>query len=223
MGDDDREVYVSIVALAISLIALSATVLQVLQTYFASSAAGFARCGEKVMGEWGKYTRRKFKLSDLRFEVEFETPVIFLAPPNNVKGPILDEPIWYADGSKRSCEEMRTLLPEDDKQQQERRSRKELIHTAENERASWVGLLTAVQKMEYESAEWQKRFYLDNPGYQTPLKFEERTLAVAVQKKIKSWDTSELLPATLLRPINHISPVSLLYPQCLGVRKFANT
>ena len=87
-NDDDREVYVSIVALIISLIALSATVLQVLQTYFASSAAGYARCGIHTMGEWGKFTKRKFKLSDLRFEVEFEVPVIFLAPPNNHNKPI---------------------------------------------------------------------------------------------------------------------------------------
>lgn len=202
--NDDREVYVSIVALLISLIALSAAILQLLQTYFASSAAGFARCGIKTMGEWGKYTRRKFKLSDLRFEVEFETPVIFLAPPNNDRGPIPNEPIWYVDGSEKSYEETRTLLPMDDKQQQESRSRKELIRTADNERASWVELLAAIQKMESDSLFWQSNFYYNNPGRQVPHQFGDRTLAVAVQKKIKSWDTSEL-------PVTHF----LLLPSCL--------
>ena len=198
--DDDREVYVSIVALIISLIALSATVLQVLQTYFASSAAGYARCGVKTMGEWGKFTKRKFKLSDLRFEVQFEVPVIFLAPPNNNNKPIANEPIWYADGTPQSYEETRTLLPRDDKEQQESRSRKQLVHTADNERASWVELLAAVQKMESNSTDWQQRLYLKSPGKTLPPKFGERTLAVAIQKKTKSWDTSELRTYGLHNP-----------------------
>ncbi|RYP84712.1 hypothetical protein DL770_005164 [Monosporascus sp. CRB-9-2] len=196
-NDDNRELFVSIVALIISLIALFGTLLQVLQTYFASSAAGFARCGVKTMGEWGKFTRRKFKPSDLRFEVEFETPVIFLAPPNNNKGPILNEPIWYMDGSERSYTETRTLLPDEDKEQKENRSRKELIHTADNERASWVELLAVIQKMESDSADWQRIFYLKDPGNRVPAKFGERTLAVAVQKKIKSWDT---MPSSMTKP-----------------------
>ena len=191
--DDDREVYVSIVALAISLIALSATVLQVLQTYIASSAAGYARCGVKVMGEWGRFTNRKFKLYDLRFEVEFETPVIFLAPPTNPRGPIANEPIWYANGSPESYKETRTLLPQDAKEQRESQSQKQLVHTADNERASWVELLAAVQKMESESDEWQRRLYFSCPGKTVPPKFDERTLAVAIQKKTKSWDTSKSL------------------------------
>ncbi|RYO76710.1 hypothetical protein DL766_004158 [Monosporascus sp. MC13-8B] len=190
-NDDDRELFVSIVALVISLIALFGTLLQVLQTYFASSAAGFARCGVKTMGEWGKFTRRKFKPSDLRFEVEFETPVIFLAPPNNVKGPVPNEPIWYMDGSEDSYKETRTLLPNVDKEQREKRSQKELIHTADNERASWVELLAVIQKMESDSEYWQRMFYYKDPGNRVPPKFGERTLAVAVQKKIKSWDTSK--------------------------------
>ncbi|RYP58074.1 hypothetical protein DL769_009127 [Monosporascus sp. CRB-8-3] len=196
-NDDDRELFVSIVALVISLIALFGTLLQVLQTYFASSAAGFARCGVKTMGQWGKFTRRKFKPSDLRFEVEFETPVIFLAPPNNNKGPIPNEPIWYMNGSKESYMETRTLLPNEDKEQKENRSRKELIHTADNERASWVELLAVIQKMESDSAEWQRIFYHKDPGNRVPATFGERTLAVAVQKKIKSWDT---MPSSVTKP-----------------------
>ncbi|RYP66940.1 hypothetical protein DL771_007514 [Monosporascus sp. 5C6A] len=170
-NDDDRELFVSIVALVISLIALFGTLLQVLQTYFASSATGFARCGVKTMGEWGKFTRRKFKPSDLRFEVEFETPVIFLAPPNNNKGPVPNERIWYMNGSKESYMETRTLLPNVDKEQKENLSRKELIHTADNERASWVELLAVIQKMESESADWQRRFYHMDPGNRVPATF----------------------------------------------------
>ncbi|RYP18983.1 hypothetical protein DL767_009731 [Monosporascus sp. MG133] len=226
-NDDDRELFVSIVALVISLIALFGTLLQVLQIYFASSAAGFARCGVKTMGEWGRYTRRKFKLSDLRFEVEFETPVIFLAPPNNNKGPVPNEPIWYMDGSERSYTDTRTLLPNEDKEQKESRSRKELIHTADNERASWVELLAVIQKMEKDSADWQKKFYHNDPGNRVPAEFGERTLAVAVQKKIKSWDTSKnpyeppIPPCTRLFPPKPCCRHAMSPPvTCVSVMQF---
>ncbi|KAF1990901.1 hypothetical protein K402DRAFT_401049 [Aulographum hederae CBS 113979] len=50
---------------------------QVMQQYFAT-ADGYRRCSASVMGEWARFTRRKFKWSELRFETIFATPVIFL-------------------------------------------------------------------------------------------------------------------------------------------------
>ncbi|KAH9884338.1 hypothetical protein F4778DRAFT_800130 [Xylariomycetidae sp. FL2044] len=192
----DTEAYVAIVALLISVVALLTGILQFLQQYLAS-ATGYAKCGKKVMGEWARYTRRVPRPWELRVEVQYEVPVIFLAPPNNVRCPVPDSPIWYADGSKTSYEETRTLLPDEDKEQEMKLSRKQRIHTVENERASWVELLAAVQKMEYDSYHWQSGCYKNNSGDPKPARFDPRTLAVAIQSKPKSWDN---MPSSVTKP-----------------------
>ena len=94
MADDsaDPEVIVALVALIISLVALAATFMQVLQQYYAS-AAGYAQCNEKVMGKWALTKTLRFSWDELRFEVEFEAPVMFVSPPDNKNGPIIDAQI----------------------------------------------------------------------------------------------------------------------------------
>ncbi|KAI0477901.1 hypothetical protein GGR56DRAFT_431539 [Xylariaceae sp. FL0804] len=205
VSSGEAQVILGVVALVISIVALLATFLQILQQWF-SSATGYAKCSVKVMGEWGRYTRRVAKPLELRYEVQFETPVIFLAAPTNQKGPVLGEKIWYVDGSPGSYEETRTLQPAAAKEQQDQRSAKQLIHTADNERASWVDLLMEIQKMEKDSNEWLRSLsdeeqhsplYEPFPGSGTPAAFQERTLAVAIQRKKKSWDT---MPSTVIKP-----------------------
>lgn len=71
---------IALAALVISIGALITTVLQVVQQYLAS-ADGFRRCAPSVMGLWAKNTTRKLSWRELRFEVVFEAPVIFIAPP----------------------------------------------------------------------------------------------------------------------------------------------
>ncbi|KXJ90498.1 hypothetical protein Micbo1qcDRAFT_120082 [Microdochium bolleyi] len=190
------EVIVGSVALLVACVALLPAVFQMLQAYFAS-ATGFARCDPKVMGAWARSTRRVFRWSELRFEVQFETPVIFLAPPNNDRGPVPNEPIWYINGTEESRKETRSSLPDEYKKEDNLLSVKERIHTADNERASWVVLLAAIQQMEHDSHAWQQRFYKAMPGRRPPREFAEQTLAVAVQKKTKSWDT---MPSTMAKP-----------------------
>ena len=67
----------SLAALIVALVALVNTVSQVLQQYVAT-ADGYRRCNASVMGEWARFTRRRFKWRELRFETVFATPVIFL-------------------------------------------------------------------------------------------------------------------------------------------------
>lgn len=52
----------ALVALIVSLVALLTTVLQVLQQYF-SSADGYRRCAESVMGKWAEGGQRKHSIS----------------------------------------------------------------------------------------------------------------------------------------------------------------
>lgn len=195
-GDSDDGNVVNWVALVISLVALLGTFAQVLQQYIAS-AAGYANCGESVMGKWHESKKRKFLATELRFKVQFETPVIFVCPPSNTKGPIKNKPICFVDGTNSSLEQTRALLAGDEEAQ--RRSLQEnRVHTADNERASWVMLLSQLQSMEKESQEWQQQHYNSNPPQSLPpVGFNSHTLAVAVQAKERSWDN---MPASLKKP-----------------------
>lgn len=199
-GNDgiDANDILGIVALIVSLIALLGTVAQVLQQYYAS-AAGYTNCDEKVMGKWHESKQRIFRYYELRFEVQFESPVIFVAPPTNKSGPVPDSSIHYIKGTQESLNETRTLLPVADKKKQEELvSRAKHVHTADNERATWVTLLSELQSMEKESQEWQTRQYHTSPPTTQPqATFDNYTLAVAIQSKKRSWDT---MPSTVKKP-----------------------
>ncbi|CEJ89688.1 hypothetical protein VHEMI05513 [[Torrubiella] hemipterigena] len=195
---------VGLVALIVSLIAFLATMMQVLQQYYAS-AAGYANCNEKVMGHWAKTKRRRFNWSELRFEVLFDAPVIFVSPPTNDRGPIPGEDIYFLDGTQKSLDETWTTDNMDLRKEYLQLSTKDRLHTADNERASWFILLYAIQRMESKSREWQQKQY-GPPGvlceqYGLPklppsLK-EHHTLTAALQRKRKSWDT---MPPNIVKP-----------------------
>jgi hypothetical protein len=196
--EDKQQTVLAVIALVISLVALVGTIAQVAQQYY-SSAAGYTNCGETVMGQWHVSKRRKFRLTELRFEVQFDTPVIFVSPPTNEKGPVKGAPIYFIDGSDKSLRETRTLLPNDDqKQRDEMVSRAKQVHTADNERATWVMMLSELQFMERESQVWQMEQYGYNPPTSLPQpQFRERSLAVALQSKKRSWDT---MPSNVKKP-----------------------
>ncbi|KAK4097708.1 hypothetical protein N658DRAFT_518433 [Parathielavia hyrcaniae] len=195
-GDGDDENIINWVALVVSLVALLGTVAQVLQQYIAS-AAGYSNCGESVMGRWHESKKRKFRRTELRFEVQFETPVIFVCEPANDKGPIKGQSIYFVKGTDKSLEETRALLPKEEEAQTQALQDKR-VHTADNERASWVILLSQLQSMERESQEWQVNNLSSGPPHTLSLVgFESHTLAVALQAKKRSWDT---MPAGIKKP-----------------------
>ncbi|UPK96698.1 hypothetical protein LCI18_007633 [Fusarium solani-melongenae] len=210
-SNDDPEVIVAIVALIVSLVALVATFMQVMQQYYAS-AAGYSQCNEKVMGKWALSKSRRFSWDELRFEVEFEAPVIFVSPPDNKHGPILGADIYFLDGTQESLDNTWSELDINERNEYAQKTPRERVHTADNERASWTLLLSAVQRMEHESEEWQKSQYaemkkktgpptdqmpLNNLAENPPTLKDAHTLTVALQRKRKSWDT---MPSTIVRP-----------------------
>ncbi|KAJ9144124.1 Modin [Pleurostoma richardsiae] len=195
-GNDTVSNVVAIVALVISVIAFMATILQVLQQYYAS-AAGYSNCGEKVMGEWHRTKRRIFRWDEFRFEVQFEAPVIFVCPPNNKSGPIAGKSILFINGTEESLVETRTLLPREDAKQKANASPEDRIHTADNERATWVTLLSALQSMEKDSRDWQQREFNHQPPHKPLASWDMHTLAAALQPKLRSWDT---MPSNVKKP-----------------------
>lgn len=110
--------------------------------------------------------------------------MIFLAPPDNIKGPIPEKPIYYIDGTKKSYEETWTLEQSEEKQEALENSRR--VHTADDERASWVTILSDLQALERQSREWERK----NASTPRGIKYERKdyTCAVALQRKTRSWE-----------------------------------
>ncbi|EMR82872.1 hypothetical protein BcDW1_8565 [Botrytis cinerea BcDW1] len=182
-----------LVALIVAVIALLTTCLQVAQQYF-SSAEGYRRCAESVMGLWSGGTHRQLRIREFRVEVVFEVPVIFVAPPSNQRGPIMNRPIHYIDGTPESYKNTKVRQPDDQKKKD--RETIQRIHTADDERASWVTLLSSLQTEELKSREWDNATRLKKPTGDL-IKSPEYELAVGVQVKTRSWD---FVPASMTKP-----------------------
>ncbi|CZR60812.1 probable Modin [Phialocephala subalpina] len=185
-----------VVALIVSVVALFTTVLQVLQQYF-SSADGHRRCHKSVIGLWAKGTKRKLRFNQFRIEVVFETPVIFAAPPDNDRGPVPERKIHYIVGTSQSYKDTRVLEP--DAQKQADAVTIKQVHTADDERASWLTLISTLQESEHESREWdrQKRLRPKAPWKKGPPVEPDYQLAAALQSKTRSWD---FIPSSITKP-----------------------
>lgn len=206
----DSQDLLSLVALIISIIALIGAILQLLQQYF-SSAEGFSNCGEQVMGPWSLYRARKFRWTELRFEVQFEAPVMFVCPPDNTRGPVPGQQLLFVKGTENSEIETRTPSYEAEKKmkssQRPSKQAREYVHTADNERANWFILLQALHAMERNGMAWQQNKLKKERGFSGPkasmhlpeqvAPWEEHSVVVALQPKRKSWDT---MPSEVRKP-----------------------
>lgn len=147
------------------------------------------------------------------------------AGPMPARGQLLNEvqelprhEITYLVGTDASYRETHTWSQEKydrELRKREARDTPQGIRTADNELATWLTLLMAVQKMERESRQWQQdcgfngfnpitHNWWDGASYQ-PLPDNAsnndinnlHTLTVGIQKKKKSWDT---MPGNMKRP-----------------------
>jgi hypothetical protein len=87
------------------------------------------------MGLWAVGTVRKFRTSELHFEVIFESPVIFIAEPTNNRGPTPNLPILYVDGSSDSYKATRVRLRSVEKVINREAAAR--VHSADDDPASW--------------------------------------------------------------------------------------
>lgn len=184
---------VAIAALVISTLALLGVVLQYVQAIIAT-AKGLPSRDKEVMGLWAPYVRLKWRF--FRVEVEYEAPIIFLAPNDNKKGPV-DADIWYVTGTRDSCVETRVeeppLDPEDvppgsDTQPANSGLTRERVHTVKNELATWILVISAVQKMERDSKNWETRKWQQVFPMSRPTLPSKVTLAVNIQAMIRSFE-----------------------------------
>ncbi|KAL9577539.1 MAG: hypothetical protein Q9212_006301 [Teloschistes hypoglaucus] len=78
MGSGDaQDAQIAGAALAVALVALAIAITQLCGQLFAT-ADGYRRCQPSVMGAWARYTRLRWKWSEMRFETLFMAPEIRL-------------------------------------------------------------------------------------------------------------------------------------------------
>lgn len=185
-----------------------------------SSTSAYRRCSPQVVGLWAKGTRQVFRWRERRFEVLFEVPWIFLAPPENKRGPIYGRPIHNMDGSDESYMISRVMKP--DKDAEDKRllaigtNHANFMSTLlanklpDNERAGWLELLGAIQKEEAESRVWENRHRITPRGF--TYEHPKYSICHAIQIETKSWD---FVPAGIVKPyatttVSHIVEMAAL-------------
>ncbi|KAK4198924.1 hypothetical protein QBC40DRAFT_229118 [Triangularia verruculosa] len=88
---------VALAALIISIIALTSTIGQLLQQYFAT-ADGYRRCLPSVMGRWGTKSERRWRWREFRFETIYYVPHISLHKLTSFGGDTVSlSKIWDED------------------------------------------------------------------------------------------------------------------------------
>ncbi|ORY56336.1 uncharacterized protein BCR38DRAFT_402491 [Pseudomassariella vexata] len=187
MGDGNEvENELALAALVVAVVAFIVATIQLAQSIIAG-ARGLPNCDTRVMGKWAELTSWKFRWRQLRLEINFEAPVIFLSSNDNKLGPVKDnDVIWYIDGSLQSCDDTRVELTDDINT----RLSRERVHTVENELASWVKLLGAIQKMERYSRDWESTIWKEARMPRPDSHDGVLTLAVGVQSKKRSFDAN---------------------------------
>ena len=122
----------AVAALAIALVALVTTVLQVVQQFFAT-ADGYRRCQPSVLGPWARYTRLRWRYSEMRFETLFTTLEFRIREISHSDGVFLTG-AWEGNGLESD------LMPSDEEMQ------------TTDEEATWLQFLSAIQLKAEETA-----------------------------------------------------------------------
>ncbi|TGO66757.1 hypothetical protein BELL_0935g00030 [Botrytis elliptica] len=183
-----------IVALIFSAIALLQICVLIFQ-HLLSGAKGYNRCSESVIGLWSKSTYRRFNVKEFRFEVVFDTPIISIASLINKQDPIINKGMFYIDGTLKSYRDTQVL--ERDPEHKKQMETIQRTHTADDERSSWIILLSSLQSRELQFRALDEEVRLKNPRMNGMIKGPEYELAVGVQVKTRCWN---FVPGSVIRP-----------------------
>ncbi|KAF3011709.1 hypothetical protein E8E14_009362 [Neopestalotiopsis sp. 37M] len=214
-GPQIATIVTSVVALVVSSTALLWSTLQLIHSYL-GSAKGYSRINEEAMPGWFKFKRRVFHKAEFRFAVKYDTPVFIVCSVANDKFPMKNQTALIIDGGTglQSKNAVRTIQKQGKKAEEGMMEDvcltkhgeqvqlipkvsdiEEGLHTVHNERATWMDLLAALVKMEYQSQKWEAVMRTPH-SHQLP-SFQERTLAVAIQRKTRNWDN---MPSSITKP-----------------------
>ncbi|KAH7244375.1 uncharacterized protein BKA55DRAFT_647364 [Fusarium redolens] len=165
-------------------------------------------CGENVMGRWHQSRTKAWRPKEFRTEIQFEVPVIFVATSKTAKGPIDGAQVFLIDGTRKSLDDTWTDLEPPPTGTMTKTGR-----FIKNERATWLTLLSNLQKMENESQNWTRQQIMGlrpRPASATAILTSiagKHTLNVALQREKKSWDD---MPPSINRPYATTTMSSLI-------------
>ncbi|KAM5513215.1 hypothetical protein FOXYSP1_08015 [Fusarium oxysporum f. sp. phaseoli] len=165
-------------------------------------------CGENVMGRWHQSRTKVWRPKEFRTEIQFEVPVIFVSTSKTAKGPIDGADVFLIDGTRKSLDDTWTDLEPPTTGTFTKTGR-----FIKNERATWLSLLSSLQKMENESQNWTRQQIMGlrpRPASATAILTSiagKHTLNVALQREKKSWDD---MPPSINRPYATTSMSSLI-------------
>ncbi|KAM5353646.1 hypothetical protein ACJ41O_000296 [Fusarium nematophilum] len=162
-------------------------------------------CGPNVMGRWNRTVRKTWRASEFRTEVQFDVPVLFVCSTLPGNGLLKDTEIHYIDGSPLSIDATWIDSQDDPRFRDLKHTWLKHMRTADDEQATWLTLLSSLQRMEYDSRDWvasqQGRpaltKFIGEASLSLPLKKDPDTLMVAFQRKRMSWDS---MPVAVRRP-----------------------
>lgn len=158
-------------------------------------------------------------VENIKFPINEQTPLFIGEPPNDRSGrEERDKKLGYENARLNKKGKEIKLVPDSEKNQNgahksekkrshtqngvppdanEKTQKSNSVHTVDNERATWVTLLSALDAMEWESCTWEREELKRNKPSQSPPDFNKRTLVVAVQRKTRNWDN---MPSSITKP-----------------------
>ncbi|ESU08109.1 hypothetical protein FGSG_02644 [Fusarium graminearum PH-1] len=155
-------------------------------------------CGENVIGRWSNSRTKTWKSKEFRTEIQYEVPFIFVSTPGSTEGYIDGAQIHFIDGTRKSLDATRTDLEPPPTSTKTKTGR-----IVKNERATWLTLLSGLQKMENQSQNWTRQQIMSlrpRPASAQAILSSvagKHSLRTALQCERKSWDD---MPPSVNRP-----------------------
>ncbi|KAM0355348.1 hypothetical protein ACHAP4_007326 [Fusarium culmorum] len=155
-------------------------------------------CGENVIGRWSNSRTKTWKSKEFRTEIQYEVPFIFVSTPGSTEGYIDGAQIHFIDGTRKSLDATRTDLEPPPTSTKTKTGR-----IVKNERATWLTLLSGLQKMENQSQNWTRQQIMSLRPRPTSAQAilssvsGKHSLRTALQCERKSWDD---MPPSVNRP-----------------------
>jgi hypothetical protein len=155
-------------------------------------------CGENVIGRWSNSRTKTWKSKEFRTEIQFEVPFIFVSTPGSTEGHIEGAQVHFIDGTRKSLDATRTDLEPPPTSIKTKTGR-----IVKNERATWLTLLSSLQKMENQSQNWTRQQIMSlrpRPASAQAILSSvagKHSLRAALQCERKSWDD---MPPSVNRP-----------------------
>ncbi|RAH64783.1 uncharacterized protein BO66DRAFT_396016, partial [Aspergillus aculeatinus CBS 121060] len=187
---------IALTAFIVSLVALTVTLLQLLQQYFAT-AQGYNRCSRRLIGDWSRFRHRHYLWREFRFEVTFVRPYIYLGNLNP------SHPIPDAEGQTATWHNLFSPSRSDQTWRAKYLGRSMSISELPREltdactQASWTLFLKHLQEYNRHAARRMQHANYDPPSPSTTTHSPSSTYGICIKFEPCTWDDLPGNPGTL--------------------------